>query len=150
MTRTLPGFTVSALPLTSLIKVAKTAGLDTLSSAQMDDLVAALAGKIEHDFGLMPCIHPDRRYQLHELKQYGYGRGRFYKAYKHLIRKDGRKSYVLGRDLLELVETAPTLAASPSPTQPDVPALPRRRGRPQKTVTGERKAADPGDAAAHQ
>jgi len=150
MTRTLPGFTVSALPLTSLINVAKTAGLDMLSSAQMDDLVTALAGKIEHDFGLMPCIHPDRRYQLHELKQYGYGRGRFYKAYKHLIRKDGRKSYVLGRDLLELVETAPTLAASPSPTQLDAPALPRRRGRPQKTVTGERKAADPGDAAAHQ
>ena len=33
---------------------------------------------------------------------------------------------------------------------PTRPALPRRRGRPQKTVTGERKAADPGDAAAHQ
>jgi hypothetical protein len=145
MTRTLPGFAVSALPLTSLINVAKTAGLDTLSSAQMDGLVAALAGKIEHDLGLMPCINPDRRYQLHELKPYGYGRGRFYKAYKHLIRKDGRKSYVLGRDVMALAETAPTLATSPPTTRPDAPP-PGRRGRPRK-ATPESKRAVAGKAA---
>src|ERR1700732_2180488 len=84
-------------------------GLDVNDNAA----VAALATKIEHDLDLMPRIHPDRRYRLPELKRYGYKPGRFYKAYKHLIHKDGRLSYVLGRALLMMAETAPTLADGP-------------------------------------
>jgi len=76
----------------------------------------------------MPRINPDRRYQIGELEQYGYKKGRFYKAHKHLIRKDGRKSYVLGLDLLLLNENAPTLASHPPKPQP----MRRPRGRPTK------------------
>jgi hypothetical protein len=65
----------------------------------MDGLVAALADKVEADLKLTPPINPDRRYRLKELKSLGYERGRLYKAHKSLIRKDGRKSYILGRDL---------------------------------------------------
>jgi hypothetical protein len=120
------------------------AGLDISDTAS----VAELADKIDRDF--KPEIVPDRRYRLKELEPFGFKRGRLYKAYKHLIHKDGRMSYVIGRDVLALAETAPTLAAKSLPTRPDAPTAPRRRGRPRKAVAGEPKAADAADAAAHQ
>src|SRR5205085_11929775 len=79
------------IPLEGLVSIANTCGLDGLSPPEMDGLVAALAAKIERDLQLTPPINPDRRYSLAEIQKNGYGpkRGRFYKAYKHLIRKDG-------------------------------------------------------------
>jgi len=121
------------IPLEGLVSIANTCGLDGLSPPEMDGLVAALAAKIERDLQLTPPINPDRRYSLAEIQKNGYGpkRGRFYKAYKHLIRKDGGASYVLGRDLLALCETAPTVA-----TCPTTPVVRRPRGRPRKVVGG--------------
>jgi hypothetical protein len=114
----------------SLARAVRTAGLDALSPAEMDRLVARLARQIEHDLKLMP-VCPDRRYSLSEIVQYGLGpkKGRFYKSYKHLIKKDGRRSYVLGRDLLALNDTAPTVVARPVPEQR---SQARPRGRPRK------------------
>src|SRR5215813_11848245 len=93
--------------------------------------VAKLAQQIELD--LVARIIPDRRYRIAELELYGFKRGHFYKVYRHLIRKDGEMSYVVGRDLLALVEAAPTVADSP----------PRRRGRPRKAATSESDNAPP-------
>jgi hypothetical protein len=116
------------------------AGLDIDDTAS----VANLADKIDRDFRAE--IIPDRRYRLKELEPFGYKKGRLYKAHKHLIHKDGRMSYVIGRDLLALAETAPTLAARPPQPQPDTCVPPRRRGRPRK-VTVESGPAASGEAA---
>src|SRR5215472_14513383 len=87
--------------------------------------IAKLAQQIELDLVLR--IIPDRRYRIAELEVYGFKRGHFYKVYRHLIRKEGRMSYVLGRDLLALIEAAPTIADTP----------PRPRGRPRKAAASE-------------
>jgi hypothetical protein len=123
------------IALEGLVSIANTCGLGGLSPPEMDGLVAALAAalaaNIERDLQLAPPINPDRRYSLAEIQKNGYGpkRGRFYKAHKHLIRKDGRASYVLGRDLLALRDAAPTVA-----TCPTTPVVRRPRGRPRKVV----------------
>jgi hypothetical protein len=95
----------------------------------LDDAVAVEALGREIERHLTPRINPDRRYRLKELEQFGYKKGRFYKANKHLIKKDGRSSYVLGRDLLALNDTAPTVVARPVPEQR---SQARPRGRPRK------------------
>jgi hypothetical protein len=123
--------TFNKVLIDSLIHTAKTCGLDGLTPVEMDGLIAALAEKIEADLRLTPPINPDRRYKLKELKPLGYERGRLYKAHQNVIRKDGRKSYVLGRDLLALNDAAPTLAMSPAPTTR------RPRGRPRKIVMAD-------------
>jgi len=103
--------------------------------------VAALAKQFETD--LAPRIIPDRRYSITELvKQFGYTRGLFYKRHKHLIRKDGRKSFVLGRELLADIESTPTLSGIT--VQASEP--PRRRGRPRKIVV-ESQSVAPSEAA---
>jgi hypothetical protein len=110
------------------------AGLDL----QYQQAVAAVAVQIERDLLLRGGLHqntpriiPDRRYQIKELEQFGFKKGRFYKEYKHLIRKDGRKSYVMGHDLLALNQNAPTLASIPPQRAPQIR---RPRGRPRKVV----------------
>jgi len=135
--------------LDSLVQVAKTYGADCLSPAQMDHFVAALAEKVTADLKMTAGINPDREYSLSEIGEYGFGpkKGRFYKAYKHIIRKDGRRSYVLGRDLLALREGAPTLATSPAPFQP---TMRRPRGRPRKIVPGNAHGAATLEAVASQ
>ena len=120
------------------IGIANAFGLDGLSNAEMNGLVAAMAAKVERDLKLTPPINPDRRYRIKELASLGYGRGRFYKAHKHLIRKDGRTSYVLGRDLLALQEAAPRLGAG----QP-VSAMRRSRGRPRKATADGQQPSSP-------
>src|SRR5438067_1388667 len=108
----------------SLVQLVKTAGLDTLCPAELDKLVSAVAAKIEHN---MDVINPDRWYSIDEIQQKGIGpkKGRWYKAYQHLIKKDGRKSYILGRDLLALPDNAPTMANNPDPVQPTPARRPR-------------------------
>ena len=104
--------------------------------------VAAFAKQIERE--LLPRIIPDRRYSIPELvEKFGYTRGLFYKRRKHLIRKDGRKSFVLGRELLADIEAAPTLApAVPAVTTAIAAAAapPRRRGRPRKVMVESKPA----------
>jgi hypothetical protein len=68
------------------------------------------------------------------VTHFGYTRGLLYKRHKHLIRKDGRKSFVLGRDLLADIAASPTLAPS-VPMQAGAVPMPRRRGRPRKVQT---------------
>ena len=98
--------------------------------------VVALAKQIERD--LVPRIIPDRRYTIPELvNQFGYTRGLLYKRHKHLIRKDGRKSFVWGRELLADIEAAPTLGARAIGNT----VAPRRRGRPRKLESERRPAA---------
>jgi hypothetical protein len=110
-----------------LIGVIKRIGREFAAGLNVNDneAMAKLAQQIEP--ALVPRINPDRRYRIAELEVYGFKRGHFYKVYRHLIRKDGEMSYVLGRDLLALIEAAPTIADSP----------PRRRGRPRKSVPRE-------------
>lgn len=97
------------------------------------EAIAKLAQQIEPALALR--IIPDRRYRIAELEVYGFKRGHFYKVYRHLIRKDGEMSYVVGRDLLALIEAAPTVAD----------LAPRPRGRPRKSVARGRDDATPGD-----
>jgi len=97
--------------------------------------VEALARQLETD--LVPRIVPDRRYALRELEEkFGYKHSTFYRRRGHLIRKDGRASYILGRELLADLEATPRLVSGDGAhvlkTLP-----PRQRGRP-------RKSRDPG------
>ena|SRR5947209_7182160 len=101
-----------------------------------DEAIAKLAQQIEP--ALVLRIVPHRRYRIAELEAYGFKRGYFYKVYRHLIRKEGRMSYVVGRDLLALIEAAPTFADPPLPAGP-----PRRRGRPRKAAGSEADRALP-------
>ena len=116
-----------------LIAIIKRIGREFAAGLNIDDdtALAKLAKHIESD--LTPRINPDRRYRISELDRYGYKPGRFYKAHKHLIHKDGGISYVLGRDLLTLAATAPTLAVPPA-SGGIAATLPRRRGRPRKQL----------------
>jgi hypothetical protein len=139
--------TAAPYDLTRIIKQVEreiAAGLDVNDNAA----VAAFAKQIERE--LLPRIIPDRCYSIPELvEKFGYTRGLFYKRRKHLIRKDGRKSFVLGRELLADIEAAPTLApAVPAVTTAIAAAAaqPRRRGRPRKVMV-ESKPAVSSDAA---
>jgi hypothetical protein len=97
--------------------------------------VEALARQLESN--LIPRIIPDRRYTLRELEErFGFTHSAFYRNHKQLIRKDGRKSFVLGRDLLAYLDACPRLM----PVVDDragttVPR--RRRGRPSKTPSDD-------------
>jgi hypothetical protein len=133
--------TAAPYDLTRFIKQVErelAAGLDVNDNVA----VAVLAKQIERD--LLPRIIPDRRYSIPELvEKFGYTRGLFYKRRKHLIRKDGRKSFVLGRELLADIEAAPTLApAVPAVTTAIAAAAapPRRRGRPRKVMVESKPA----------
>ena len=121
-----------------LVDIIKLIGREFAAGLNVNDneAVAKLAQQIEPD--LVPRIIPERRYRIGELELYGFKRGHFYKVYRHLIRKDGEMSYVLGRDLLALIEAAPTIADSP----------PRRRGRPRKAAASDADNALPVDAGA--
>ena len=135
-TRILNGTTKEPI-IETLIQAMKRCGLGGLSPDEMDGLVAAIADKVEADLQLRPpIINPDREYSLTEIRENGFGpkQGRFYKAYKHIIRKDGRRSYVIGRDLLDLRNRAPTLATSPVPMPS---AMRRPRGRPRKIAVAD-------------
>jgi len=118
------------------------AGLDINDAAA----VATLAKQIEND--LLPRIIPDRRYDIPELEQFGYKAGIIYKRHKHLIRKDGRKSYIVGRDLIALRDNAPTLVANSNPAEPTPTRRPR--GRPRKLPPSDPESSLPDDAAAPQ
>ena len=105
-------------------------------SGNDNEAIAKLAQQIEPALALR--IIPERRYRIAELEVYGFKRGHFYKVHRHLIRKDGRISYVVGGDLLALIEAAPTFADQPLPAGP-----PRRRGRPRKAAASEADRALP-------
>jgi hypothetical protein len=96
---------------------------------RIEDAVARLVKLIEPD--PLPRINPDRRYRIAELEQFGFKPGLLYKRHKDLIRKDGHLSYMLGRDVLTLNETAPKLVGSAPAT---MTVVHRRRGRPRKDV----------------
>jgi len=128
-----------------MARVIKRVGLEITAGLNVNDndAVAALAHRMEHD--LLPRIMPDRRYSIRELvEKFGYTRGLLYKRYKHLIRKDGRKSFILGRDLLSEMESAPRLAAVVPVAVTGATAPPARceRGRPHKVMV-EPVAATP-------
>lgn len=92
--------------------------------------VGALARQIETE--CVPRIIPDRRYTLRELREtFGYTHSAFYRHRRHLIRKDGRKSYVLGRELLADLEAYPRLGPIAGGSGKTT-ALPRPRGRSRK------------------
>lgn len=77
----------------------------------------ALAAAIERD--LSPRIIPDRGYAINELEQFGYKRGRLYKAVKTeglIVRKNGAASKILGRDFLEWIDRMPILGREPAST----------------------------------
>jgi hypothetical protein len=101
------------------------AGLDVND----EEAVAKLATQLEPD--LAPRIIPDRRYRLRELKKFGFTPGSLYKSHRDVIRHDEKANitFVLGRDVWKLNDTALTLGASPTVASV---ALPRRRGRPRK------------------
>ena len=116
-----------------LVDAVKAAGLDMLSLAQKNELLAALDAKIGTD--REPRIHPDGRYPLKEVERLGYGgKGQWYGKRKHLIRKDRdcRGSFVLGADLLALNEAALTVAESPALLSPNKPGFSCGRGRPRE------------------
>jgi hypothetical protein len=116
---------------------ARDAGLDVNDSEAIEKLVR----RIEPD--LTPRINPDRRYGIREVECWGYTRGLMYGRYRHLIRKCGRSSFVLGGDLLAATEGAPRLV--PAPLLPAaVVGAPRRRGRPRKASAGDANDAVPG------
>ena len=98
------------------------------------EAVARLAQKVEPD--LAPRINPDRRYRIAELKAFGYKPGFFYGRNRHLIRKDHRSTFILGRDLLAVTESAPSLAPT-SALPAEAVAAPRRRGRPRKAAASK-------------
>ena len=98
------------------------------------EAVARLAQKVELD--LAPRINPDRRYRIAELKAFGYKPGFFYGRNRHLIRKDHRSTFILGRDLLAVTESAPSLAPT-SALPAEAVAAPRRRGRPRKAAASK-------------
>src|SRR5437764_15022379 len=79
-------------------------------SGNDNEAIAKLAQQIEPALALR--IIPERRYRIAELEVYGFKRGHFYKVHRHLIRKDGRISYVVGRDLLTLIQSATNVADS--------------------------------------
>jgi hypothetical protein len=91
--------------------------------------VGALTRQLESN--LIPRIIPDRRYTLRELERFGYTRSAFYRSHRHLIRKDKRKSFVLGRALLADLESCPRLAPLADVTGGNA-APSRPRGRPRK------------------
>ena len=97
------------------------------SVRRIEMAIARLANLIEP--APLRRINPDRRYRIAELEPFGLKPGLLYKRHKHLIRKDGHLSYMLGRDVLALNETAPKLAGK-TPTNTAI--VPRRRGRPRK------------------
>ena len=105
-------------------------------SGNDNEAIAKLAQQIEPALALR--IIPERRYRIAELEVYGFKRSHFYKVHRHLIRKDGRISYVVGGDLLALIEAAPTFADQPLPAGP-----PRRRGRRRKAAASEADRALP-------
>ncbi|MBV9966325.1 MAG: hypothetical protein JO008_11590 [Alphaproteobacteria bacterium] len=117
--------------LENLTKKARAAGLDGLSAAELDYLIAAIASHIERQ--QIPRINPDRRYRVEELEPYGFKKGQFYKAHRHLICKDGRMSFVPGAAVLELVHKAPKLDPAAEPVEGKMVAPKRGRGRPRKT-----------------
>ena len=96
------------------------------SVRRVEVAVARLANLIEP--APLLRINPDRRYRIAELERFGLKPGLLYKRHKHLIRKDGHLSYMLGRDVLTLNETAPKLVGK----TPTSTALHRPRGRPRK------------------
>jgi hypothetical protein len=90
-------------------------------------------------------IVPDRAYRIAELADFGFRRGRLYKAANAgdiAIRKNGRASYIMGHDLLAFIAAAPTLGqprrvADDGPAT--APATSPRRGRPaRRPLGGER------------
>ena len=109
-------------------------GVAIVDGLDLNDTVSveALARRLETD--LVPRIVPDRRYALRELEEkFGFTHSAFYRHRRHLIRKDGRKSFVLGRELLADLEGCPRLIpgdqANGAKTAP-----PRPRGRPRKSL----------------
>ena len=56
-------------------------------SGNDNEAIAKLAQQIEPALALR--IIPERRYRIAELEVYGFKRGHFYKAHRHLIRKKG-------------------------------------------------------------
>ena len=139
------GITIPKAGLDDIIGIVKHVERELSAGLNVNDpaALAALAQKIQRD--LLPRIHPERWYTLAEIDKSGIGpkKGRLYKAYPHLIRKEGRKSYVLGRDLLVLRDGAPTLAASTGAMP--FPQPPRRRGRPRKAAASEADDETPGN-----
>ena len=118
-----------------MARIIKRVGLEITAGLNVNDndAVTALAHRMEHD--LLPRIMPDRRYSIRELvEKFGYTRG--LPRYKQLIRKDGRKSFILGRDLLSEMESTPRLAATVPVAVTGATAAPARRdrGRPRKVV----------------
>src|SRR4051812_39611064 len=91
--------------------------------------VAALARQCESI--LVPRIIPDRRYGIGELARFGYAPSTFYRSHSDLIRKDHRKSFVLGRDVLAYTEACLRLRPLADPKGGNT-APKRRRGRPRK------------------
>ena len=118
--------------LENVTKKARAAGFEGLSAADLDYLVAAVASQIERQH--TPRINPDRRYRVEELERYGFKKGQFYKAHRHLICKDGRMSFVPGAAVLELVHNAAKLDATAAPMEAKekLVAPKRGRGRPRK------------------
>jgi hypothetical protein len=101
-------------------------GLDISNTHDVETLARQL------ETNLVPRIIPDRRYALRELKEtFGFTHSAFYRHHKHIIRKDGRKSFVLGRDLMAELDACPRLmpvvvdrGGNTAPSRP--------RGRPRK------------------
>jgi hypothetical protein len=133
-------YTSSAVPhdLVNIIRVVGREIADGLDIADAE-AVSALARRIEPE--LSPRIVADRLYGIGELKKrFGYTHSAIYGRRKHLIRKDhGRKSVILGRDLLADIDAAPHLVHS-DPSTPTAP--PRPRGRPRKAGGGVADMAD--------
>jgi len=104
---------------------ARDAGLDVNDS----EAITKLAKEVERD--LVPRINPDMAYSIAELERWGLRHGFFYGRHRHLIRKDGRKTFVWGREVLAEIEAMPKLA--PDPVRGGkIAATTRRRGRPRK------------------
>lgn len=106
------------------------------SGAGLDGaFVAALVCELSQH--LVPRIVPDRRYSIGEIAAFGFTRGAFYANHKSLIRKDGRKSYIVGSDLLALIHGTPRLG--------DAAALRVKVGDGQKKPVGTSTRVEPLD-----
>lgn len=112
---------------------ARDAGLDVSDNAA----ITKLAKEVEHD--LVPRINPDSSYRIPDLERWGLTHGFFYGPHRHLLRKDGRKTFVWGREVLAEIEAMPKLALHT--VERRNPARERRgRARPPKNTAG----SDPG------
>jgi hypothetical protein len=114
-----------------LIGIIKRIGREIAAGLDVNDneAIAKLARQIEPD--LTPRINPDRSYSTAELERWALTHSFFYGRHRHLIRHDGRKAFVWGREVLAEIEAMPKLAPDPVAVS-NAATAPRGRGRPRK------------------